>query len=235
MPAPEAVPVIAIDGPVGSGKGAVTARVAAELDFFLLDSGALYRALALKARARGIGVDDFAALARLSESLDLVFVAGNDASPVGVQLDGEDVTSEIRTERCGDDASRVSRWPEVRAALLDLQRGFRRPPGLVADGRDMGTIVFPDALVKVYLTATVQARAERRHKQLMAKGVDGNVRDVLREVAERDRRDRERAVAPMVPAGDSVRVDTTGVGLDEVVAQVLGIFRRRTAAATLER
>ena len=235
MPVPETVPVIAIDGPVGSGKGAVTGRVAAELDFFLLDSGALYRALALKARARGIGVDDFAALARLSESLDLVFVAGNDASPVGVQLDGEDVTSAIRTERCGNDASRVSRWPEVRAALLDLQRGFRRPPGLVADGRDMGTIVFPDALVKVYLTATVQARAERRHKQLMAKGVDGNVCDVLREVAERDRRDRERAVAPMVPAGDSVRVDTTGVGLDEVVAQVLGIFRRRTAAATLER
>lgn len=235
MPVPENIPVIAVDGPVGSGKGAVSGRVAEELGFFLLDSGALYRALALKARARGIGADDFAALARLSESLDLVFVAGNDASPVGVRLDGEDVTSEIRTERCGNDASRVSRWPEVRDALLDLQRGFRRPPGLVADGRDMGTIVFPDALVKVYLTATVQARAERRHKQLMAKGVDVNVCDVLREVAERDQRDRERAVAPMMPAGDSVRVDTTGVGLDEVVAQVLGLFRRRTAAATSER
>ena len=232
MPVPETVPVIAVDGPVGSGKGAVSGRVAEELDFFLLDSGALYRALALKARARGIGVDDFAALARLSGNLDLVFIAGNDASPVGVQLDGEDVTSEIRTERCGNDASRVSRWPEVRSALLDLQRGFRRPPGLVADGRDMGTVVFPDALVKVYLTATVQARAERRHKQLMAKGVDVNVCNVLREVAERDQRDRERAVAPMRPAGDSVRVDTTGVGLEEVVAQVLGVFRRRTAAAT---
>ena len=151
MPGLEAAPVIAIDGPVGSGKGTVSGRVAEALGFFLLDSGALYRALALKARARGIGVDDVAALARLSENLDLVFTAGIDAGPVGVLLDGRDVTSEIRTERCGNDASRVSRWPEVRSALLELQRGFRRLPGLVADGRDMGTVVFPDALVKVFL------------------------------------------------------------------------------------
>ena len=235
MPALETVPVIAIDGPVGSGKGTVSGRVAKELGFFLLDSGALYRALALKARARGVGVDDIGALARLSENLDLVLIAGSDASPVGVLLDGEDVTSEIRTERCGTDASRVSRWPEVRSALLELQRGFRRPPGLVADGRDMGTVVFPDALLKVFLTATVQARAERRHKQLMAKGVDVNVCNLFREVAERDQRDRERAVAPMKPAGDSVPVDTTGVGIEEVVARVLGIYRRRIAASTLER
>ena len=143
MPPPETVPVIAIDGPVGSGKGAVSSRVAAELGFFLLDSGAIYRALALAARIRGVDVDDSVALARLADNLDLVLTAGNDSSPVGVQLDGVDVTGEIRTERCGNDASRVSLWPEVRVALLELQRGFRRPPDSSPMGATWGQSCFP--------------------------------------------------------------------------------------------
>ena len=234
MPQSDIVPVIAIDGPVGSGKGTVSCRVAEALGFLLLDSGALYRALALAARARGVAVDDVVALARLAGDLELRFTVGNDASPVGVRLDGADVTNEIRAEQCGNDASRISRWPEVREALLTLQHGFRRPPGLVADGRDMGTVVFPDAPVKVFLTATARARAERRHKQLMAKGVDVNVRNLFREMVERDRRDRERAVAPLRPAGDSVHVDTTRLGIDAVVARVLDVCRCRLAATSVK-
>ena len=235
MPRHETVSVIAVDGPVGSGKGAVSCRVAAKLGFLLLDSGALYRALALKARAHGVALDDAAALASLAGRLDLDFTAGNDASPVGVRLDGVDVTGEIRTERCGNDASRVSVWPGVRDALLVLQRGFLRPPGLVADGRDMGTVVFPEAPVKVFLTATVRARAERRHKQLMAKGVDVTVCDLSREMSERDRRDRERAVAPLRTASDAVLIDTTSLDIETVVARVLDVYRRWMATASSEK
>ena len=235
MPRHEAVPVIAVDGPVGSGKGAVSCRVAEKLGFLLLDSGALYRALALKARAHDVALDDAAALASLARRLDLDFTAGDDASPVGVRLDGVDVTGEIRTERCGSDASRVSVWPEVRDALLVLQRGFCRPPGLVADGRDMGTVVFPEAPAKVFLTATARARAARRHKQLMAKGVDVTVCGLSREMSERDRRDRERAVAPLRPASDAVLIDTTGLDIEAVVARVLDVYRRSMAAASSEK
>ena len=226
----EAVPVIAIDGPVGSGKGAVSHRIASALGFALLDSGALYRTLALAARAEGVSFDDAPALARLARGLEVDFTAGDAANPVRPRLAGVDVGDEIRTERCGHDASRVSAHPEVRAALLALQRGFRRPPGLVADGRDMGSVVFPDAPVKVFLTATPEARAERRHKQLMAKGIDVTVARLLREVAERDERDRERVAAPMKPERDAVVVDTTGVDVDTVVARVLEIARDRMAA-----
>ena len=231
MPAAEAVPVIAIDGPVGSGKGTVSHRVAAVLGFALLDSGALYRTLALAARAEGVSFDDAPALARLARGLEVDFTAADAAEPVRPRLDGVDVGDEIRTEQCGHDASRVSAHPEVRAALLALQHGFRRPPGLVADGRDMGSVVFPDAPVKVFLTATPEARAERRHKQLMAKGVDVTVARLLREVAERDERDRERVAAPMKPARDAVVVDTTGLDVDTVVARVLEIARDRMAAS----
>ena len=230
MPAAEAVPVIAIDGPVGSGKGTVSHRIAAALGFGLLDSGALYRTLALAARARRVSFGDAPALARLARGLEVDFVAGDAANPVRPRLAGVDVGDEIRTERCGNDASRVSAHPEVRDALLALQRGFRRPPGLVADGRDMGSVVFPDALLKVFLTATVRERAERRHKQLMAKGINVTVARLAQEVAERDERDREREAAPMKPARDAVVVDTTGLDVDTVVARALEIARVRMAA-----
>ena len=234
MPAGENVPVIAIDGPVGSGKGTVAHRVAAALGFPVLDSGALYRILALVARTRGASFDDPATLARLAGGLDVAFAPGDAANPVRTLLAGVDVTGGIRTEQCGNDASRVSAWPEVRDALLARQRGFRRPPGLVADGRDMGSVVFPDAPVKVFLTAAPRVRAERRHKQLMAKGVDVSVARLFRELAERDRRDRERAVAPLKPAEDAVVVDTTGLGVDAAVARVLEIARSRMTAAPRE-
>ena len=234
MPATETVPVIAIDGPVGSGKGTVSHRVATALGFQLLDSGALYRVLALAARARGVTFDDAMTLARLAGSLDITFTVGGATSPVRTLLAGVDVTGEIRTEQCGNDASCVSACPEVRDALLVRQHGFRRPPGLVADGRDMGSVVFPDAPVKVFLTATPRARAERRHKQLMAKGVDVSVTRLFREIAERDKRDRERAVAPLKQAEDAVVVDTTGLDIDAVVARVLEIARFRMAAASSE-
>ena len=226
----EAVPVIAIDGPVGSGKGTVSHRVAAELGFLLLDSGALYRVLALAARTREVSLDDGEILTRLVESLAITFTAGDATDPVRTLLDGVDVTGEIRTEQCGNDASRVSACPEVRDALLVRQHQFRRPPGLVADGRDMGSVVFPDASLKVFLTATAQARAERRHKQLMAKGIDVSVAWLSGEMAERDRRDSERAVAPLKPAEDAVLVDTTWLDVDTVVARVLDIARLRMAA-----
>lgn len=234
MPAGENVPVIAIDGPVGSGKGTVAHRVAAALGFPVLDSGALYRILALVARTRGASFDDPATLARLAGGLDVAFASGDAANPVRTLLAGVDVTGGIRTEQCGNDASRVSAWPEVRDAMLARQRGFRRPPGLVADGRDMGSVVFPDAPVKVFLTAAPRVRAERRHKQLMAKGVDVSVTRLFRELAERDRRDRERAVAPLKPAEDAVVVDTTGLDVDAAVARVLEIARSRMTAAPRE-
>ena len=235
MPAAETVPVIAIDGPVGTGKGTVSHRVASALGFALLDSGALYRVLALAARTRGVSLDGGPALARLAEGLDIEFTPGDGTEPVRTLLDGVDVTDDIRTEQCGNDASRVSAHSEVRDALLARQHGFRRPPGLVADGRDMGSVVFPDAFVKVFLTATARARAERRHKQLMAKGIDVSVTRLSREMAERDRRDRERAVAPLKPAGDAVVVDTTGLDIDTVVARVLEIARSGTTAASFRK
>lgn len=234
MPAGENVPVIAIDGPVGSGKGTVAHRVAAALGFPVLDSGALYRILALVARTRGASFDDPATLARLAGGLDVAFAPGDAANPVRTLLAGVDVTGGIRTEQCGNDASRVSAWPQVRDAMLARQRGFRRPPGLVADGRDMGSIVFPDAPVKVFLTAAPRVRAERRHKQLMAKGVDVSVTRLFTELAERDRRDREREVAPLKPAEDAVVVDTTGLDVDAAVARVLEIARSRMTAAPRE-
>ncbi len=233
MPATEAVPVIAIDGPGGSGKGTVSRRVASALGFRLLDSGALYRVLASAARTRDVSLDDGDALARLARSLDISFVPGDAAAdPVRTLADGIDVTDDIRTERCGNDASRVSASAQVRDALLVRQREFRRPPGLVADGRDMGTVVFPDAPVKVFLTATARTRAERRHKQLMAKGIDVSVTRLSREMAERDRRDREREAAPLKPAEDAVVVDTTGLDVDAVVARVLEIARSGMTAAS---
>jgi cytidylate kinase len=215
-------PVIAIDGPSASGKGTVAARVAAALGFHYLDSGALYRLVALAALRRGIDLDDAAALAGAAQAMDLAFGEGS------VRLDGEAVEEALRTEEVSAAASRVASHPPVRAALLERQRALRGPPGLVADGRDMGAIVFPDAPLKVFLTAALETRAARRHKQLMEKGMYAKMADVVEELRRRDERDSTRPVAPLRHYPDAVFLDTTGVSVDEAVARILGWWREKS-------
>jgi cytidylate kinase len=216
---PDPAPVIAIDGPSASGKGTVAQSVASALGFHYLDSGALYRLVALDALDRGVDLDDAGALARLAATLDVHF-AGED-----VFLAGERATAAIRTESCGVAASRVAALPEVRTALLDRQRAFRQHPGLVADGRDMGSVVFPDAYLKVYLVANPKTRAERRYKQLRDKGVAANIEALLLDLAERDARDVARAVAPLKPAPDARILDTTGLTPERAAEAVLAWYR----------
>ncbi len=213
-------PVLAIDGPSGSGKGTIARRVATALGWHLLDSGALYRLTGLAANRRGMPFSDDRALGELAESLDVSF--GDRDGEEQIFLDGEDVTGEVRTEETGRLASRVAACQAVRDALLALQRGFRRSPGLVADGRDMGTHVFPDAAVKVFLTASAEERARRRYKQLKDKGIGVNLAALSRDIAERDRRDSERAVAPLRPATDARVLDTSHMTIDEVTRAVVG-------------
>ncbi|HLW24803.1 MAG TPA: (d)CMP kinase [Steroidobacteraceae bacterium] len=220
------VPVITIDGPSGSGKGTVSRAVARALDLHLLDSGALYRLVALAGRRSGIALDDAAGLARLAERFDIRFSI-DAAGEEQVWLAGQEVTNEIRTEEAGNDASRVAALPAVRAALLARQRAFARPPGLVADGRDMGTVVFPHAALKIFLTASAEERAQRRHKQLKEKGVAATLAALSQEIAERDRRDMSRATSPLVASADAVQLDTTGLPVEEVVARVLDLARKR--------
>jgi len=216
-----AIPVIAIDGPSGSGKGTIAREVAAALGWHLLDSGALYRLLALAANRRGISLDDSAALAGLAIELDVRF--GVDASGGElIWLDGDPVSSELRTEEAGKGASTVAALQPVRDALLTLQRSFRKAPGLVADGRDMGTHVFPDAGLKVFLTASAEERALRRHKQLNDKGIDVSLAALSRDIEDRDRRDSERSVAPLRPAEDARILDSSGKSIETVVNTVLG-------------
>lgn len=224
------IPVIAIDGPSGSGKGTVARLVAARLGWHLLDSGALYRLVALAGLRRGLAADDAEGHARVAAALDVHF--GLDAGG-GEQafLDGDDVTRELRAERTGELASRVAALPAVRAALLGRQRAFARAPGLVADGRDMGSIVFPGAGLKVFLTASPEERALRRHKQLKEKGLDGNLAALSAEIAERDRRDATRTVAPLVAAAGAIIVDSTALSVEEVVARVLALARERFPGA----
>ena len=212
-------PVIAIDGPSASGKGAVASRVAEALGLHYLESGALYRLVAL--RALQTGTDREEPLAAIAASMPVVFQAGK------IILDKQDVTEDVRSEACGNKASEVGRLPGVRQALLKRQRGFRQPPGLVADGRDMGTIVFPDAALKIFLTASPEVRAERRYKQLIDKGIPANLRSLSRDLAERDERDRKRSVAPLVPAPDSQVLDSSALSIDQVVERVLGWWRER--------
>jgi cytidylate kinase len=212
-------PVVAIDGPGGAGKGTICRLVAARLGWHLLDSGALYRLVALDALKRGVALDAESAVAGLARELDARFGAEGDGTRV--LLNGLDVTDEIRTEKAGEGASRVAALPAVRQALVARQRAFRRPPGLVADGRDMGAVIFPDAELKIFLTASVEERARRRHKQLKGKGIDVSLSALSRDMAERDRRDSERAVAPLKPDEDARILDSTGMSIPDVVETVL--------------
>jgi cytidylate kinase len=212
------VPVIAIDGPSASGKGTVAERVAAALGFHFLDSGALYRLTALSATKRGVALEDEARLASLAASLPATFHDG------AIWLADENVTHAIRAEAVGEGASKVAALPAVRAALLDRQRAYRQPPGLVADGRDMGTVVFADAVAKVFLTASAEARAERRYKQLIEKGNSANLPDLVADMQARDARDTARAVAPLKPAADALLLDTTRMDVESAVQAVLTHF-----------
>jgi cytidylate kinase len=218
------VPVITIDGPSGSGKGTISRAVAKELGWALLDSGALYRLVALAGHRAGVRLDDAARLAHLAQQFDIRFGSSDTGDEV-VWLGGQDVTRELRTESAGNDASKVAALPAVRAALLDRQRRFAVAPGLVADGRDMGTVVFPQARVKIFLTASPDERALRRHKQLKEKGVAATLAALSLEIAERDRRDSTRSVAPLVASADAVLLDTTGMSVGVVVERVLALVR----------
>lgn len=209
------IPVITIDGPTASGKGTVASRVAEALGFALLDSGALYRLTALSAIEAGVALDDAAAIAALARTLPVRFEGER------ILLGGRSVQDAIRQEAIGNAASKIAALPAVRAALVELQHGFRRPPGLVADGRDMGTVIFPDATLKVFLTASVQARADRRYKQLIDKGFPANMLALLQDLKERDARDTERAVAPLKPAEGAYLLDTSELTIEQSVAQVL--------------
>lgn len=209
--------VITIDGPTASGKGTIARLIAQRLGWLILDSGALYRLVALAAQKHSIALDDVESLQPLAAHLDVEFVANEGADEMAVLLEGEDVTLELRAETTGNGASKVAALPVVREALLERQRAFLRSPGLIADGRDMGTVVFPDAVVKIFLTASAEERARRRYNQLKDKGLGVTMRSLLDEIAERDERDRNRAVSPLVPAEDAVELDTSELSIDDVV------------------
>jgi len=213
-------PVIAIDGPSASGKGTIARRVADELSFHYLESGALYRLIALVSLRDRVRAEK--ALAEVAERMAVGFVGGK------IFLSNQDVTLDVRSEEVSKRASEVAKIPEVRKRLLKRQRAFRRPPGLVADGRDMGTVVFPDATLKLFLTASPQVRAERRYKQLIDKGIPANLRSLSRDLAERDARDRNRAVAPLVPAPDSQVLDSSALSIDAVAELIVRWYRERT-------
>ncbi|MGH8479625.1 MAG: (d)CMP kinase [Gammaproteobacteria bacterium] len=218
-------PVIAVDGPSGTGKGTLCVRLARHLGWHFLDSGALYRVLAALAERSGLSLGDGPGLARLAATLDIAFREAHGG--ITVHCSSEDLSEVVRTESCGVAASKVAALPEVRAALLSAQKGFRRDPGLVADGRDMGTVVFPDARLKVFLTASPEARAERRHNQLKHQGINVRLATLRRDIGERDVRDRARTVSPLRPAPDAVVVDTSDLGIDAVFARILALVSDR--------
>ena len=218
------IPVITIDGPSGSGKGAVAVRIAEELGFTLLDSGALYRSVGIAALRGEIDLRDHQQIAELARHLNIEFGV---SSPDSVWLDGEDVSLEIRTDIGSELASQIGAIPAAREALYERQLAFRKAPGLVADGRDMGTVVFQDAIIKIYLTARPEERAQRRYKQLIDKGIDASLPDLLRDLKERDARDSERPISPLKPAKDAVVLDTTDLHIDQVVEKVLDLVSER--------
>ncbi len=220
------VPIVTIDGPAGSGKGTIAQAVAEKLGWHMLDSGALYRLVALAAMRKGLDLDanekdtDENKLSSIARNLDVLFTPCNDGV-VEVCLEGDDVSKAIRTEECASAASRVAADEDVRHALLQRQRDFQEAPGLVADGRDMGTVVFPDAGVKIYLTASPEIRALRRQNQLKQQGIDANLRGLIRDIEARDKRDSTRKVAPLIPAEDAIIIDTGKLSIEEVVSMVL--------------
>ena len=221
----DSVPVLTLDGPSGSGKGTISRLVAEQLGWHLLDSGALYRAVGYAAGAAGLDLSDAAAVTRCAETTKIRFRDPGDGGETRVIVNSHDATDELRTETAAAAASAIAAIPGVRAALLDKQRGFRRTPGLVADGRDMGTVIFPDAAFKVFLTASAEERAKRRYKQLKDKGLNVTLAALLREIQARDERDAARKVAPLRPARDALTIDTTGIPVAGVVAAVLSVVR----------
>jgi len=218
-------PVLAIDGPSGSGKGTISRAVADALGWHLLDSGAIYRAVGYAASMAGIDLSDAAAVTRCAETTKITFRDPKDGGDTRVIVNGHDATDEIRTETCGAAASAIAAIPAVRTALFEKQRSFRKAPGLVADGRDMGTVVFTDAAHKIFLTASADERAKRRYKQLKEKGLNVTLSSLLREIEARDERDATRKVAPLKPAAGAVIIDTTGMPVAEVIARVLAVVR----------
>lgn len=222
-----AVPVLTIDGPSGSGKGSLAQMIAQHLGWHLLDSGALYRIVGLVAVEKGVDLDDEHALALIAQHLDIEFRAGAAGEPAAVLLGGRDISGDVRSEHAGYLASRVAVFPAVRAALLQRQRDFARKPGLVADGRDMGTHVFTDAPLKLFLTASAEERAQRRFKQLINKGESVTLAALLEDIRQRDKRDSERAVAPLKPALDAVVIDSTTLDIKQVFQRALQLLSER--------
>jgi len=220
-------PVITVDGPGGSGKGTLSGMLAARLGWHLLDSGALYRLLAFAAQKRGTDLADEQALVELAANLDVQFIADAEGGEQRIMLEGDDVSRSIRTETVGAGASRVAALPAVRQALLARQQAFRETPGLVADGRDMGTVVFPDAQLKIFLTASPEIRAERRYRQLLEKGETASLAGLLDEINARDERDMNRSIAPLRPAEDAVLIDSSHMSIENVLETVQAEARKR--------
>ena len=214
------VPVITLDGPSASGKGTIARLAAQALGFYYLDSGALYRLVALAAMKRNVEAVDEERVVDIARHLNASF------SDMVILLDGEDVSDQVRLEECGEYASRVAQYPALRTELLELQRGFRKLPGLVADGRDMGSVIFPDASLKIYLTASAEERASRRHKQLMEKGINASITDLIQSLRERDERDGSRAASPLQQWEDAQLLDTTDLSVDQVVSRVLDMHAK---------